>query len=59
MPPGIEVVMSIIRDGQKSIRIVLPANLYERLKKECPDHGDLSKLIRKLLVKYLQSIKEE
>lgn len=51
--------MSLLRDGQKSIRIVLPANLYERLKKECPDHGDLSKLVRKLLVKYLASIKEE
>jgi hypothetical protein len=51
--------MSILRDGQKSIRIILPAALYERLKKECVDHGDISKLIRKLLVKYLQSIKED
>jgi hypothetical protein len=51
--------MSILRDGQKSIRIVLPAILYERLKAECPDHGDLSKLVRKLLIKYLTSIKEE
>lgn len=50
--------MSILRDGQKSIRIILPKALYERLKKECVDHGDISKLIRKLLIKHLKSIED-
>jgi hypothetical protein len=50
--------MSILRDGQKSIRIILPKALYDRLKKECVDHGDISKLIRKLLLRHLESLKE-
>ena len=37
----------------KPIRIVIPDELYKRLKAECRDHGDISKLVRKLLVKYL------
>ena len=38
---------------QHPIRIVVNDALYERLKQECSDHGDVSKLVRKLLTKYL------
>ena len=38
---------------QHSIRIVIDDNLYARLKEECRDHGDISKLVRKLVTKYL------
>lgn len=51
--------MSIVKDGQKSLRIVLPQELYDRLKKECPDYGDMSKLMRKLLIKYLEDLHQE
>ena len=51
--------MSILKDGQKSLRVVLPDDLYNRLKKECPDHGDMSKLIRKLLIKHLEGLEED
>jgi hypothetical protein len=51
--------MSILKEGQKSVRVVLPDDLYALLKKECPDHGDMSKLIRKLLIKHLEGLREE
>ena len=38
---------------QRPIRIVVDEDLYARLKEECKDHGDVSKLVRKLLTKYL------
>ena len=38
---------------QHPIRIVVDDALYQRLKEECKDHGDVSKLVRKLLAKYL------
>lgn len=48
--------MSILKNGQKSVRVVLPEDLYNQLKKECPDHGDLSKLVRKLIIKHLEGL---
>jgi hypothetical protein len=48
--------MSQLKNGQRSVRIVLPDAVYNRLKRECPDHGDLSKLVRRLIIKYLISI---
>ena len=48
--------MSLLKDGQKSMRVVLPVEIYNRLKKECPDHGDMSKLVRKLIVKHLEQL---
>lgn len=51
--------MSLVKNGQKSIRIVLPEALYNRLKEECPDHGDLSKLVRRLIIKYLKDIHDD
>lgn len=47
------------KEPQKSIRIVLPLRLYERMKKECPDHGNISQLIRGLLLKYLNSLEND
>jgi hypothetical protein len=51
--------MSIVKEGQKSVRVVLPITLYNKVKKECRDHGDISKLVRKLLVKHFEALKEE
>lgn len=50
--------MSLVKEGQKSVRVVLPSALYNRLKRECPDHGDMSKLVRHLLVKHLEALKD-
>ena len=41
---------------QRSIRVALPEVLYEKLKVECQEHGDLSKLVRQLLIKHLKGI---
>ena len=38
---------------QRSIRVAMPEALYEKLKGIAPEHGDISKLIRDLLLKYL------
>ena len=38
---------------QRSIRIAMPEALYEKLKAIAPDHGDISALIRDLLLKHL------
>lgn len=51
-----EVEVSKVKNGQKSIRIVMPLSLYEKLKEECQDHGDISKLVRKLIRKHLETL---
>jgi len=38
----------------KSIRIILPLELYDELKSKCTDHGDISKLVRRMLRAYLK-----
>lgn len=43
---------------QRSIRVAMPEALYEKLKAVTPSHGDISKLIRDLLLKYLASREE-
>ena len=43
---------------QRSIRVAMPEVLYQKLKAAAPDHGDVSKLIRDLILKYL-SVQEE
>lgn len=43
---------------QRSIRIALPHDLYDKLKEECPEHGDLSRLVRDLLIKHLAKLSE-
>lgn len=40
---------------QRSIRIAMPEALYEKLKAAAPEHGDLSKLIRDLIIKFLNA----
>ena len=42
-----------INNPQKSIRIILPLELYNRLKLQTPDHGMLSQLIRHLIERHL------
>ena len=44
------------KEAQKSIRIVVPSSLYDRIKEECMDHGDISRLVRRLLVKHLEAL---
>ena len=51
--------MAKLKADQKSMRIVLPEALYDKLRIETPEHGDISKLIRRLLIKYLDSVADE
>ena len=37
----------------------MPEELYEELKNECPEHGQISLLVRQLLIKHLSKLKEE
>ena len=46
-------------DTQRSIRIAMPEALYQELKKECEEHGEISQLIRKLLIKHLKSLSDK
>ena len=47
------------KEPQKSIRVVLPLTLYTKMKVECQDHGEISRLIRKLLIKYLTNLEPQ
>jgi metal-responsive CopG/Arc/MetJ family transcriptional regulator len=42
-----------IMTKQRSIRVAMPEPLYQKLKAVAPEHGDVSKLIRDLLLKYI------
>lgn len=44
---------------QKSIRIVIPTTLYNRLKAQCSRYGDMSALIRKILEQKIKEMEEE
>jgi len=37
---------------QKSLRIVIPLELYAQVKLACPEHGQISQLVRALLIKH-------
>ena len=39
-------------ETQKSLRIVIPLELYSRVKEACPEHGQISQLVRALLLKH-------
>lgn len=41
-------------ETQRSIRVALPEPLYQELKSYCKSHGELSQLVRSLLIKYLK-----
>jgi Arc/MetJ-type ribon-helix-helix transcriptional regulator len=40
-------------DARKSVRVVLPVDLYNELKDRCVDYGNLSKVVRFLLRKWI------
>ena len=42
--------------GARAIRVLLPDALYQQVKKQCPDHGMISQLIRALLEKHLRGL---
>ena len=41
------------KSAQKSLRVVLPLSLYEKLKERCHERGDISKVVRSLLRKWI------
>ena len=47
-----------IEEPSRAIRVLLPNELYEKVKKQCPDHGMISQLIRALLEKYVRGMEE-
>lgn len=49
---------TVNQDIQKSLRVVLPLDLYDKVKAACPEHGQISQLIRALLSKYLSQVME-
>ena len=42
------------KELEKSIRVVLPLDLYEEVKERCIDYGDISRVIRHLLRKWIR-----
>lgn len=44
---------------QRSIRIAMPEAMYQKLKEVAPEHGDVSKLVRDLLLKYIAAQEAE
>ena len=44
---------------QRSIRVAMPEAMYEKLKVVAPTHGDISKLVRDLLLKYIAALEAE
>lgn len=42
------------KETQKSVRVVLPKKLYDDVKDRCLDYGDLSRVVRHLLKKWLK-----
>ena len=61
-PPTFEVMGEVVMlttntsGTVKAIRVLLPNELYEKVKKQCPDHGMISQLIRALLEKHLRGL---
>jgi hypothetical protein len=45
------------KETQKSVRVVLPLELYNKVKERCIDYGDLSRLVRHLLKDWLNDPK--
>lgn len=41
-------------NAQRSIRVAMPEVMYQKLKLIAPDHGDISRLVRDLLLKHLE-----
>lgn len=45
------------KETQKSVRVVLPLQLYNDVKERCIDYGDLSRLVRHLLRDWIKDPK--
>jgi hypothetical protein len=45
--------MSLVKENQKSVRVVLNQKLYDDVKARCLDYGDISKIVRHLLRKWV------
>jgi hypothetical protein len=43
------------KETQKSVRVVLPTQLYNQFKERCGDHGDMSRVIRYLLTEWIKA----
>jgi hypothetical protein len=41
------------KETQKSVRVVMPLEMYESLKGRCIDYGDMSRVVRHLVRKWL------
>lgn len=50
--------MSLLKPGQKSIRVVLSEETYQKLKLMCEEHGDLSRLVRALIHKHIREFEK-
>jgi len=44
---------------QKSVRVVLPEEMYNRLKRITQDHGDISRIVRSLLRQFIKKAEQE
>ncbi len=53
LKPGVE------KPRQRSVRVVLPEEMYLRLKKVTLDHGDISRIVRSLLRQFLKKAEQE
>ena len=42
-------------DKQRSIRVVISTELYNKIKLNYPEHGQMSQLVRSLLTKHLEN----
>lgn len=47
------------KETQKSVRVVLPLAMYNKLKKRCRQHGDMSDIVRRLLREWLKKPESE
>lgn len=45
------------KETQKSVRVVLPLTLYNEVKDKCEEYGDLSRVVRHLLRKWVKDSK--
>jgi len=41
------------KETQKSVRVVMPLDMYEDLKSRCIDYGDMSRVVRHVVRKWL------
>lgn len=54
----VKVMSKVNQEVQKSLRIVIPLDLYAQVKVACPEHGQISQLVRALLMKHFLQLAE-